>query len=70
MLCLAGDTNKSIFLDTIKGVLDDDSFKITSTTVSEARRVAVALLEWCKADDNKQKLGIFYKHYSKLSRNH
>ena len=54
-------TNESIFLDAIKGVLDDDSFKIMSTTASEARRVAVALLEWCKADENKQKLGIFLK---------
>ena len=52
---------RKYFLDAIKGVLDDDSFKITSTTASEARRVAVALLEWCKADDNKQKLGIFLK---------
>ena len=58
--CTVGAANESeargetIFLKAIQSVLDDDSFKIKSTNASEARKVAISLLEWCTVDVNKQ----------------
>ena len=55
------DEHKATFLKVLKNILDDDSFKITSPTTTEARKVAVGLLEWCTTDINKQHFDTFIK---------
>ena len=56
---IVGHEHDATFLKALKDILDDDSFKITSPTAAEARKVAVELLEWCTTDVNKQRLDTF-----------
>jgi len=39
--------------------VDGDSFKVNSSTATEARKTAVALQDWCSNDANKQQVDIF-----------
>ena len=52
----------------LKDVLEDDSFKISSSVVKSARQTAASLLEWCDKTENKAIISKFMKYVTdKLS---
>ena len=46
----------------LKDVLEDDSFKTSSSVVKNARQMAASLLEWCEKVENKANISEFMKY--------
>ena len=42
-------------------VLEDDSFKINTLSIIQARESAEKMLEWCLSDSNRDSVDIFTK---------
>jgi len=53
ILFITGTRARDTFVEAVREVLADDSFKIKSGEAIEAREVAQSLLEWCLSEENK-----------------
>jgi len=53
---ITGTKARDTFVEAVREVLADDSFKIKSKEAIEAREVAQSLLEWCLSEENKTTL--------------
>ena len=46
-------SSRELLLSALKDVLEDDSFKTSSSVAKNARQTAASLLEWCEKVENK-----------------